>query len=82
MHVYIQGSCYFLYSNFKEQQTPVFDESTVSKETFSPESIAQILLSAAWSKTDTVRRKRTISVVLILQSPMPFDLLFIPSLYA
>lgn len=47
MHVYIQGSCYFLYSNFKEQQTPVFDESAVSKETFSPESIAQFLLSAA-----------------------------------
>lgn len=56
------------------------NESTVSKETLFPESTAQILLSAAWSKTDTVRRKRTISVVLILQTPMPFDLLFVPSL--
>lgn len=70
-------------SHFKDQQTPVFDnESSVSKETFSPESTAQILLSAAWSKADSVRRKRTISVVPVLQKPVPFDLLFVPSLWS
>lgn len=82
MHVYIQGSCFCIVI-LKNNKLQYLIMRALSQETLSPESTAQILLSAAWRKADTVRRKRTIiSVVLILQSPMPFDLLFVPSLWS